>query len=250
MEQKTRYEIDYPIDPSELKTLLCELCQHLLPAGGGLSGNLHRAASNRGSNGGQHGVGGGQGARGALREGDCFKGARQASCRVAYHGTRAAIRRQGKVTTGSPISLDPRPAGSCKETSIARRSTAEEPAEEVTTSAPDQFAALQKETSSENWDCEGAEAIPAALWAEARQIHRLITAKVRFPGRPFISPCGDGSIHISCTLKGGRQFVLEIKGPQVFWSRKISGGVWSSGQASNAYEGLRELRRFLGTCSR
>lgn len=152
------------------------------------------------------------------------------------------------MTPGSPISLDPPPAGTCKETSIARRSTAREPAEEVTTSAPDQFASLQKETSSENWDCEGAEAIAAALWAEARKIHRLITTKVRVPGRPFISPCGDGSIHIACALKDGRQFVLEIKEQRIFWSRRTAGGVWSSGQASTAYQGVRELRRFLGTC--
>ena len=72
--------------------------------------------------------------------------------------------------------------------------------------------ALAAETSEPDWDCERAPSIPAQDWDAAAKLCIAILDKLLPP--PFISPCGDGTIHLSIQHLG-KEALIELNGNQM-----------------------------------
>ncbi|HEU4583653.1 MAG TPA: hypothetical protein VFS67_35585 [Polyangiaceae bacterium] len=104
---------------------------------------------------------------------------------------------------------------------------------------------LEKLTAQDNWDLEGGHAVAPELWALTRRFYE--TAKESIPAwiEPFVSPSGDGTVHLTWVRDGGR-LNLEICDGR--WNLAIKAS-WEATykRASVAKEqALALLRDFLG----
>lgn len=92
------------------------------------------------------------------------------------------------------------------------------------------LAILQRATERDGWDDQGGVAVVATTWAEA---HRMLSLIARQPGpalpNPFVSPCGDGSVHLTWRNRSGDRGVLEIGPAQAWWSLVAHAGVGLNG---------------------
>lgn len=73
--------------------------------------------------------------------------------------------------------------------------------------------ALINETAEPDWDCERGHAIPREQWELARRFAEAMGPPSEAMGLvsdPFFSPCGDGTIHVEWTVRGGDRFVVEV----------------------------------------
>lgn len=77
----------------------------------------------------------------------------------------------------------------------------------------EKFHALAELTANANWDCEHGLAIPDTAWQGAWLIYQLFK-KHALP-EPFVSPCGDGSIHFTFHFKD-KKLNMEYKGDKAF----------------------------------
>lgn len=68
---------------------------------------------------------------------------------------------------------------------------------------------LCADTSYDDWDCERGHAISSDLWWTARLFYDRAVSEESSWIKPFVSPCGDGSIHFSWVY-GYRRFSIEI----------------------------------------
>jgi hypothetical protein len=88
---------------------------------------------------------------------------------------------------------------------------------------------LCQETSVPNWDLENGHPVSKDLWWTAKLFYdRIVTEECNWL-LPFVSPCGDGSIHFSWVY-GYRKFNLEITDglwytseKDVFWRHSADG---------------------------
>jgi hypothetical protein len=69
---------------------------------------------------------------------------------------------------------------------------------------------LAAETASENWNFERDVPIKRETWTRAQQI--AVTTMLRAPalGKPGISPCGDGTVHLTWHGSAKTRVVLEV----------------------------------------
>lgn len=95
------------------------------------------------------------------------------------------------------------------------------------------IAQLEAETAQEDWDSEGGEIVRASQWEDARSVASRATRDMVDVPHPFVSACGDGTVHLQWTTRDGDRGVLEI-GPQRFW--------WSSLSRSGEGDEVAELR--------
>ncbi len=85
------------------------------------------------------------------------------------------------------------------------------------------MAALQSMTVNDGWDDEGGVRVLPTTWSEARRIVFLVDQLLGPIGvpLPFVSPSGDGSVHLTWTDSKGTRGVLEI-GPDAVWWNTLS----------------------------
>lgn len=88
------------------------------------------------------------------------------------------------------------------------------------------LAQMASETDRSDWDDEGGAAIPEDIWMNVDCL--LDTLAVLNVPEPFVSPCGDGSVHLAWVTGDGSRLRLEV-GPHFAWcartcSRVIGGG--------------------------
>ena len=74
---------------------------------------------------------------------------------------------------------------------------------------------LRAATASENWDFDGAEAIPDSEWNEAATFAMLVGIHSAITPHP--SPCGDGSTHLRWS-DGRRWIEIEQAGGTYAWT--------------------------------
>ena len=97
--------------------------------------------------------------------------------------------------------------------------------------------ALLEETSKENWDLERGVPIEKEYWEKARLFLKDVEQRLPHVPPPFLSPCGDGCIHIEWFGKGDNRAtaVLEVcKGSGYRWTRL---GSWTE---ENGWEKIHE----------
>lgn len=90
------------------------------------------------------------------------------------------------------------------------------------------FVKLSRLTQQPNWDLEGGEVISEAQWQIAERFYAKVkVAQGNQWKAPYVSPCGDGSIHMTWVLPK-RRLNLEIQG-DVFYvaTRCCSGGEYT-----------------------
>jgi hypothetical protein len=107
------------------------------------------------------------------------------------------------------------------------------------------FARLAGDTSRPNWGSE--DELPIALedWAWAEKfVNRTATADPALP-RPFPSPCGDGSVHLTWLGIDGRRWVLEYKGGRMFFSSRDTAEQYLTGELRSEQEAVDHLVAFF-----
>jgi hypothetical protein len=103
---------------------------------------------------------------------------------------------------------------------------------------------LMSMTREPNWNDEGDAAIPGEEWIAARDFVRYAQSLLENCSEPFVSPCGDGSIHLSWKRADGGRLTIERKGGVSIWRQRLPAGASTSGRCENP-EALRFLGQFL-----
>lgn len=85
-------------------------------------------------------------------------------------------------------------------------------------------AELAEWTASPNWDDEGADPIPAALWRRALQLCNEVRRNAPDSAEPFLSPSADTTVVISWTVDPSREVVLELGDELTLSIRDADGG--------------------------
>ena len=119
---------------------------------------------------------------------------------------------------------------------------------------------LKKETQKNDWGDFGDRHIPSKMWNQCYK-DAIWFSDMSKLGLPFVSPCGDGSIHMCWFHQDGREFVIEIM-PWKFstytkkdlggglddlwhWDLRTSDGQWKFGSTSSRSEILELLKNHL-----
>jgi hypothetical protein len=79
---------------------------------------------------------------------------------------------------------------------------------------------LDQMTQTTGWDGEHGVPIPDSEWKRAEQLYLLSKTIPGLP-EPFVSPCGDGTIHFRWSVSSDRQFKIEFRGEEITWSRRV-----------------------------
>jgi hypothetical protein len=75
---------------------------------------------------------------------------------------------------------------------------------------------LVQQTRTANWDAEQGEPIAPAQWVSAMLLaFRALFASLPVP---FVSACGDGTVHLQWTTRFGNRGVVEIDREAIGWS--------------------------------
>lgn len=82
------------------------------------------------------------------------------------------------------------------------------------------FAALALETRENNWDGERGRAISGTDWKAALDLCALVSALAPERAEPFVSPCGDGSIHVEWNDGSGKVIAEVSADGMLFTERK------------------------------
>ncbi len=98
---------------------------------------------------------------------------------------------------------------------------------------------LAKETARPDWDSDGGMAIPLSEWTRAMHLFTKASMLVSKMARPFISPCGDGTIHIEWLKPDRKRLIIELYGSAICWSLRRPDGTYSNGICSSDGEALR-----------
>jgi hypothetical protein len=72
---------------------------------------------------------------------------------------------------------------------------------------PENIPDLVKLTSVPDWDGHNGQVIPLEIWD---QVSRIARQAFDLAGIPFVSPCGDGTVHLEWTSKENQSFTLEV----------------------------------------
>lgn len=111
------------------------------------------------------------------------------------------------------------------------------------------MVALEVETQRDGWDDEGGVAVAATTWAEA---HRLVSLIAQQLGPalplPFVSPSGDGSVHLTWRNAKGDRGVLELGPGEAWWNvlPPPGGGEAQSEKLRSTEESLPKVFAFFG----
>ena len=146
-------------------------------------------------------------------------------------GAKTVDQKSQKVATPGQQSVHP------GKTALSRRA-----AESIEKAFLERLKRLAAMTESPNWDSENGEVIPGSEWKYALEMYHT-TRNWGLP-EPFVSPCGDGSIHFRWS-KFNRQFKIERRGNIVFWSSKSTAEDFRREQSPNLSDALSRLREFF-----
>ena len=100
-------------------------------------------------------------------------------------------------------------------------------------------------TSVPNWDLENGRVITRDLWWTAKLFYGRIATEESCWLLPFVSPCGDGSIHFSWVY-GCRKFNLEIT--DGLWYTSEKDGCWMQSDGLLPHEALKKIQSFYMKC--
>ncbi len=126
------------------------------------------------------------------------------SSSVLESGTGAPTRPRGSLGTTVDLS------GTARQVERASEILA---AEE---SALGRIKELVGQTASRDWDGEGGEPIEPRQWDDARAlVSRAVRELLGLPP-PFVSACGDGTVHLQWTTPHGDRGIIEI-GRDAYW---------------------------------
>jgi len=102
---------------------------------------------------------------------------------------------------------------------------------------------LARDTQRDNWDDEGGVAIPPFEWQRAWSLCNE-SRRLGLPF-PFMSPCGDGSVHLWWSAPDGREFRLEFKERTVLWSSRRPDGTFQYGREKRLQDAMVSVRAYL-----
>lgn len=106
----------------------------------------------------------------------------------------------------------------------------------------DAVTALSQETRNVGWDDEEGVPIPEREWANVLSFYRMAIRHIKLD--PFVSPCGDGSVHLSWTREDSR-FVLELKGESLRWAVDKTDGDHRDGIFTTPDEAIKTIANYV-----
>ena len=80
----------------------------------------------------------------------------------------------------------------------------------------DRMAQLRASTSSPNWDADGATPLDPEVISHAERLAKYVVANAPLAPDPFISPCGDGTVHLRWRTSSAK-VVVEVGAEQCDW---------------------------------
>jgi hypothetical protein len=107
-----------------------------------------------------------------------------------------------------------------------------------------QFDSLMRATQTQDWDGDGATAIPPLEWSRAFALAtRVATGR---EGLPPVSPnaSGDGSIHLRWLTTSQKELLVELRGPTAWWTFVLPNGEVSVGERPISSD-VSELSNFI-----
>lgn len=112
---------------------------------------------------------------------------------------------------------------------------------------------MREYTKAHNWDDDQGMNIPDSSWDEAERLLSIFRER-KWPA-PFVSPCGDGTIHFAWSRPDATRGVLEVFWPrpeypgiQMWWTEAPMDGelVISHIMENHEQTVLRYIENFLG----
>jgi hypothetical protein len=70
---------------------------------------------------------------------------------------------------------------------------------------------LRARTASARWDHLRARAIPASVWHDVAALCSCVAAAAPRIDEPFVSPCADGSVHVTWSARDRSELVVEVR---------------------------------------
>src|SRR4051812_42550943 len=108
-------------------------------------------------------------------------------------------------------------------------------------SLEDRLARMARMTSVAGWDEPRSKAIPRAHWESVSGFLRTATLEIPNLPEPFVSPCGDGSIHV-WWADASRAFGVEAFQDCIYWSEERGGDEIEDGECDTFGELLARVR--------
>jgi len=154
------------------------------------------------------------------------------------------VRATTHVACEADISFELAPSDGLHVTSIERSEGNADCIETVR----ERLCRLAVATSDRNWDQEGAAAISRPLWQAAWDLAQIAMLDVppSIAGKPHVSPCGDGSIHLAWRGMSGRGFLVEVHADGSFvWESHVDGRELTVGKSLDSAKAREALKAHI-----